>query len=87
MHDLRNPASPAHPESPLANPLDAFHFAANPGGRWRIPLDIESSLSSAEEVDKRSIQARELTEQARATAEAGGDTVRGWVRSATKRSR
>ena len=87
VHDLRNPASPAHPESPLANPLDAFHFAANPGGRWRIPLDIESSLSIAEEVDKRSIQARELTEQARATAESAGDTVRGLVRSATKRSR
>jgi len=31
-----------------AHPLDSFHFAANPVGRWRIPFDIESSLPAVE---------------------------------------
>lgn len=48
VHDLRNPLSPANPDSALAHPLDSFHFAANPGGRWRIPFDIESSLPAVE---------------------------------------
>lgn len=48
VHDLRNPASPANPDAPLPHPLDSFHFAANPGGRWRIPFDIESSLPAVE---------------------------------------
>lgn len=48
VHDLRNPLSPANPDSALPHPLDSFHFAANPGGRWRIPFDIESSLPAVE---------------------------------------
>ncbi len=87
VHDLRNPASPANPASPLAHPLDAFHFAANPGGRWRIPLDIETSLSLAEQFDVRAAQARELTVKALDTAGAASDAVGRFMRSATKRSR
>lgn len=87
VHDLRNPSSPAHPDSPLAHPLDAFHFAANPGGRWRIPLDIESSLSIAEQIDVRTIQAKEITSKARDLTDAAEDAVNRFVRAATKRSR
>ena len=44
VHDLRNPASPANPTTPLGHPHEAFMFAANPGGRWRVPFDIASSV-------------------------------------------
>jgi hypothetical protein len=36
VHDLRNPAAPANPATPLGHPHEAFMFAANPGGRWRV---------------------------------------------------
>ncbi|MDO5697865.1 MAG: hypothetical protein Q4G51_07815 [Dermatophilus congolensis] len=85
VHDLRNPLSPARPEVPLANPLDMFHFAANPGGRWRIPLDIESSLSIAEQIDVRTIQAREASEKAQVIASSAAETMGRLMRSVTKR--
>src|SRR5690348_1040471 len=44
VHDLRNPAAPANPTSSLAHPHEAFMFAANPGGRWRIPLDPNAAI-------------------------------------------
>ena len=83
VHDLHNPASPANPVNPLANPLDAFHFAANPGGRWRIPLDIESSLSIAEQIELRSGQAKTLGGKAQEVTGA----VAKFVRAATKQPR
>lgn len=83
VHDLNNPASPANPVNPLANPLDAFHFAANPGGRWRIPLDIESSLTIAEQIELRSGQAKTLGGKAQEVTGA----VAKFVRAATKQPR
>jgi hypothetical protein len=44
VHDLRNPAAPANPRTPLGHPHEAFMFAANPGGRWRVPFDLNSSV-------------------------------------------
>jgi hypothetical protein len=44
VHDLRNPSAPANPATPLAHPHELFMFAANPGGRWRVPFDPNSSL-------------------------------------------
>ena len=44
IHDLANPDAIANPATPLAHPQDAFMFAANPGGRWRVPFDINSSV-------------------------------------------
>lgn len=44
VHDLRNPNSPANPQTPLHHPHEAFMFAANPGGRWRGPYDPSSSV-------------------------------------------
>ncbi|MEI2777504.1 MAG: hypothetical protein V9G19_16300 [Tetrasphaera sp.] len=48
VHDLNNPDSPANPSSILNHPLESFHFAANPGGRWRIALDVSSSLPAVD---------------------------------------
>jgi hypothetical protein len=47
VHDLRNPASSAHPETPLAHPLDHFIDGANPGGMWRCPHEPTSILTAA----------------------------------------
>lgn len=44
VHDLRNPASAANPAVPLAHPHESFMAAANPGGRWRVPLEPGSAL-------------------------------------------
>ncbi len=44
VHDLHNPASPANPATPLGHPHEAFMFAANPGGRWRVPFDVGSTV-------------------------------------------
>lgn len=44
VHDLRNPSSPANPVTPLGHPHEAFMFAANPGGRWRVPFDVGSTV-------------------------------------------
>jgi hypothetical protein len=47
VHDLRNPASSAHPGTPLAHPLDLFIDGANPGGMWRCPYEPTSILTAA----------------------------------------
>jgi hypothetical protein len=44
VHDLRNPDAPANPQVPMGHPQEIFMFAANPGGRWRVPLEPPSSL-------------------------------------------
>lgn len=50
VHDLNNPASPANPATPLGHPEEAFMFAANPGGRWRVPFEINSAVPLLQEV-------------------------------------
>ena len=50
VHDLHNPASPANPATPLGHPHEAFMFAANPGGRWRVPFDVGSTVPLLHEV-------------------------------------
>jgi len=50
VHDLHNPASPANPAVPLGHPHEAFMFAANPGGRWRVPFDVGSTVPLLHEV-------------------------------------
>ena len=50
VHDLNNPASPANPANPLGHPHEAFMFAANPGGRWRVPFDVGSTVPLLHEV-------------------------------------
>lgn len=62
VHDLRNPSAPANPEVEVDHPHEAFMFAANPGGRWRAPLDPSSSLPVLEVTDR----ARHRLQQARA---------------------
>ena len=44
VHDLNNPASPANPANPIGHPHEAFMFAANPGGRWRVPFELNSCI-------------------------------------------
>ena len=44
VHDLRNPRAAANPGVALAHPHEIFMFAANPGGRWRIPLDPNAAV-------------------------------------------
>ncbi|MFP5346695.1 MAG: hypothetical protein ACLGIA_06690 [Actinomycetes bacterium] len=44
VHDLRNPEAPANPATRLVHPHQIFMHAANPGGRWRVPLEPASSL-------------------------------------------
>jgi hypothetical protein len=50
VHDLHNPASPANPATPLGHPHEAFMFAANPGGRWRVPFDVGSTVPLLHEI-------------------------------------
>lgn len=50
VHDLNNPASPANPATPLGHPEEAFMFAANPGGRWRVPFEINSAVPLLQDV-------------------------------------
>ena len=47
VHDLRNPASAANPETPLANPMDQFSALANHGGLWRTAYSPRSVLGIA----------------------------------------
>jgi hypothetical protein len=47
VHDLRNPASSAKPENPLAHPLDLFVDGANPGGMWHCPYEPNSIMAAA----------------------------------------
>lgn len=44
VHDVRDPASAANPAVPLRHPHESFMRAANPGGRWRVPLEPGSAL-------------------------------------------
>ena len=44
VHDLRNPRAAANPGVALTHPHEIFMFAANPGGRWRIPLDPNAAV-------------------------------------------
>jgi hypothetical protein len=47
VHDLRNPASSANPETPLGNPMDLFVQGANHGGLWRTAYSPRSVLGVA----------------------------------------
>jgi len=47
VHDLRNPASVANPDTPLANPMDQFSALANHGGLWRTAYSPRSVLGIA----------------------------------------
>lgn len=47
VHDLRNPASSAHPGTALAHPLDHFVDGAIPGGMWRSPYEPNSIMTAA----------------------------------------
>ena len=47
VHDLRNPRSSAHPETPLSNPMDLFVSGANHGGLWRAAYAPRSVLGIA----------------------------------------
>jgi hypothetical protein len=47
VHDLRNPASVANPDTPLANPMDQFSALANHGGLWRTAYAPRSVLGIA----------------------------------------
>ena len=47
VHDLRNPAAAANPDTPLANPMDLFTRAANHGGLWRAAYAPRSVLGIA----------------------------------------
>ncbi len=44
VHDLSNPASPANPANPIGHLHEAFMFAASPGGRWRVPFELNSCI-------------------------------------------
>ncbi len=56
VHDLHNPASPANPAVPLAHPHEAFMFAANPGGRWRVPFELNSCIPLLSEMSWMQVQ-------------------------------
>ncbi|MBI1350885.1 MAG: hypothetical protein GC156_07190 [Actinomycetales bacterium] len=47
VHDLRNPAAAANPDTVLANPMDLFAAAANHGGLWRAAYEPRSVLGIA----------------------------------------
>jgi hypothetical protein len=42
IHDIRNPKSFAHPETPLTSPLQLFAGGAFHGGVWRIAYKMNS---------------------------------------------
>lgn len=47
IHDLRNPASVAHPETPLEHPLELIMSGANHGGLWRVAYLARTALPFA----------------------------------------
>jgi hypothetical protein len=47
VHDLRNPAAPANPATPLAHPLELLMHGAAHGGLWRIAHQPRSVLPLA----------------------------------------
>ena len=47
VHDLRNPQAAAHPQVPLAHPLQLLVDGANHGGLWRVPYLPRSVLPFA----------------------------------------
>lgn len=47
VHDLRNEASVAHPQTPLRHPLEMLSRGANHGGLWRQPFAPRSVLNLA----------------------------------------
>ncbi len=47
VHDLRNPAAPANPATPLGNPMDLFTRDATHGGLWRVAYAPRSVLGVA----------------------------------------
>ncbi len=47
IHDLRNPASVAHPETPLDHPLELIMSGANHGGLWRVAYLARTALPFA----------------------------------------
>lgn len=64
-HDLHNPAAPAWPTVPLRHPHEIFMWAANPGGRWRVPLDPNGAVPFLIEAERaRGRAVRTLTDVA-----------------------
>ncbi|WOE40809.1 hypothetical protein [Acinetobacter chinensis] len=47
IHDLRNPASVANPETPLKHPLQLMMEGANHGGLWRVSYLARTALPFA----------------------------------------
>ena len=47
VHDLRNPAAAARPQTPLDHPYDLFAQGALHGGIWRLPYEPRSVLPLA----------------------------------------
>jgi hypothetical protein len=60
VHDLRNPNAPANPPVLMGHPHEIFMYAANPGGRWRVPLDPPSSLPILRRLEAMRLGARRL---------------------------
>ncbi|KAJ3089570.1 Very-long-chain (3R)-3-hydroxyacyl-CoA dehydratase PASTICCINO 2 [Quaeritorhiza haematococci] len=42
IHDLNNPKSVSHPQTPLRNPMELFADTSFHGGIWRIPYKLDS---------------------------------------------
>jgi hypothetical protein len=47
VHDLRNPAAAANPQTAVSNPMDLFSEGANHGGLWRTAYSPRSVLGFA----------------------------------------
>lgn len=47
VHDIRNPAAAARPETQLSHPYDLFAQGAAHGGVWRLPCEARSLLPLA----------------------------------------
>ena len=60
VHDLNNPASPANPANPIGHPHEAFMFAANPGGRWRVPFELNSCIPFLSEMTWAQVQTQHV---------------------------
>jgi hypothetical protein len=60
VHDLNNPASPANPANPIGHPHEAFMFAANPGGRWRVPFELNSCIPLLSQMSRAQVQSQHV---------------------------
>ncbi|HEY5856995.1 MAG TPA: hypothetical protein VIW24_23875 [Aldersonia sp.] len=74
VHDLRNPDAPANPKVRLEHPHEIFMFAANPGGRWRVPLEPASSVPVLQALDTIDTRARSVARRVARIRHNGPDT-------------